>query len=57
MPIGMLISGPLAKLLGSGNLISVGGIMGMITVCLIYFLSDLHTLNNKTFGTLNSELC
>lgn len=56
MPIGMLISGPLAKLLGTGNLISIGGIMGMVTVCLIYFLSDLHTLNDKTFGTLNSEI-
>lgn len=56
MPIGMLISGPLAQILGTGNLISIGGILGMITVGLIYYLSDLHSLSDKNFGTLNSEI-
>ncbi|WP_371804556.1 MFS transporter [Candidatus Lokiarchaeum ossiferum] len=50
MPIGMLSSGPLAEILGTGTLISLGGVLGMITVGLIYYLSDLHLLNDETFG-------
>jgi len=55
MPLGMLISGPIAAWIGSGMLFFISSVLGIILTIVLYFKSDLSSLNADTFGSLKNQ--
>ena len=54
-PIGILISGPLANEIGVSNTLLYSSILGIIVVILVYTISPLRNMNQKTFLSSKEE--
>jgi DHA3 family macrolide efflux protein-like MFS transporter len=54
-PVGILISGPLALLIGISNLFLYSGIIGIVAVSLTYIFSPLRKMDDSAFGVIHSE--
>ncbi|MHA1669615.1 MAG: MFS transporter [Promethearchaeota archaeon] len=55
MPLGMLISGPIAAWIGTGMLFFLASVLGIIMTIILFFKSELPSLNADTFGSLKTE--
>ena len=55
MPLGMLLSGPIAAWIGSGMVFFISSLIGIIVTVIIYFKSELPSLNPENFGSLKSS--
>ncbi len=55
MPLGMLISGPIAAWIGSGMLFFLASVLGFILTIILFLKSELPSLNANIFGSLKTE--
>lgn len=54
-PVGILLSGPLALLMGISNLFLLSGIIGIVAVSLTYIFSPLRKMDDSDFGVIDRE--